>query len=69
METKEHAQSDSSNKPTETEQMIQYNTLLQQVSELSDRVRALEADKGKTPSTNMVSLDITENSTGVLSEL
>jgi len=69
MENTENTKSDSSNKPTETEQMIQYNTLLQQVSELADRVRVLEADKGKTSSTNMVSLDITENSTGVLSEL
>ena len=31
--------------PTETEQMIQYNTLLQQVSELSERVATLEAQK------------------------
>jgi len=69
MENTENTKSDSSNKPTETEQMIQYNTLLQQVSELSDRVRALEADKGKSPSTNMVSLDITENSTVVLGDL
>ncbi len=69
MENTENTKSDSSNKPTETEQMIQYNTLLQQVSELTDRVRALEADKGKSPSTNMVSLDITENSTVVLGDL
>ena len=34
--------------PTETEQMIQYNTLLQQVSELSERVANLEAQKSNT---------------------
>jgi len=31
--------------PTETEQMIQYNTLLQQVSELNERVAILEGQK------------------------
>mgnify|MGYP001502207809 CR=1 FL=1 len=31
--------------PTETEQMIQYNTLLQQVSELTERVAILEGQK------------------------
>ena len=45
--------------PTETEQMIQYNTLLQQVSELSERVATLEAQKSATD--GGVTLSIEEN--------
>ena len=45
--------------PTETEQMIQYNTLLQQVSELSERVATLEAQKSTTD--GGVTLSIEEN--------
>tara|TARA_B100001287_G_scaffold269486_1_gene267021 strand:+ start:997 stop:1374 length:378 start_codon:yes stop_codon:yes gene_type:complete len=47
-------------KPSETEQMIQYNTILQQVSELTDRVAKLEAEKNNS-STNNVSLSIEDN--------
>ena len=45
--------------PTETEQMIQYNTLLQQVSELSERVATLEAQK--STANGGVTLSIEEN--------
>ena len=45
--------------PTETEQMIQYNTLLQQVSELSERVATLEAQKSAAD--GGVTLSIEEN--------
>tara|TARA_Y100000817_G_C16518404_1_gene394437 strand:- start:138 stop:527 length:390 start_codon:yes stop_codon:yes gene_type:complete len=45
--------------PTETEQMIQYNTLLQQVSELSERVAILEAKK--TSDGEEVTLSIEED--------
>jgi len=45
--------------PTETEQMIQYNTLLQQVSELSERVATLEAQKSTAD--GGVTLSIEEN--------
>jgi len=45
--------------PTETEQMIQYNTLLQQVSELSERVATLEAQK--STAAGGVTLSIEEN--------
>ena len=47
-------------KPSETEQMIQYNTLLQQVSELTERVAKLEAEKTNV-SENNVSLSIEDN--------
>jgi len=47
-------------KPSETEQMIQYNTLLQQVSELTERVAKLEAEKNNV-SENNVSLSIEDN--------
>ena len=40
-----NSNNEQSVQPTETEQMIQYNTLLQQVSELSERVANLEAQK------------------------
>ena len=48
------------NGPSETEQMIQYNTLLQQVSELTDRVAQLEAGE-KGSDSNMVTLNIEED--------
>ena len=48
------------NGPSETEQMIQYNTLLQQVSELTDRVAQLEAGE-KSSDSNMVTLNIEED--------
>ena len=40
--------------------MIQYNTLLQQVSELTERVAKLEAEKNNV-SENNVSLSIEDN--------
>ncbi len=43
-----NSNNEQSVQPTETEQMIQYNTLLQQVSELSERVANLEAQKSNT---------------------
>lgn len=46
--------------PNETEQMIQYNTLLQQVSELTERVAKLEGETSQQRS-NMVSLNIEED--------
>ena len=47
--------------PSETEQMIQYNTLLQQVQELTDRVEKLEAENKQLSQGNMVSLSIEED--------
>ena len=47
--------------PSETEQMIQYNTLLQQVQELTDRVEKLEAENKQLSEGNMVSLSIEED--------
>ena len=46
--------------PSETEQMIQYNTLLQQVSDLTDRVAQLEAGE-KSSDNNMITLNIEED--------
>ena len=46
--------------PSETEHMIQYNTLLQQVSELTDRVAQLEAER-KSSDSNMITLNIEED--------
>ena len=43
-----NSNNEQSVQPTETEQMIQYNTLLQQVSELSERVANLEAQNSNT---------------------
>ena len=47
--------------PSETEHMIQYNTLLQQVQELTDRVEKLEAENKQLSKSNMVSLSIEED--------
>ena len=47
--------------PSETEHMIQYNTLLQQVQELTDRVEKLEAENKQLSQGNMVSLSIEED--------
>ena len=47
--------------PSDTEQMIQYNTLLQQVQELTDRVEKLEAENKQLSQGNMVSLSIEED--------
>ena len=47
--------------PSDTEQMIQYNTLLQQVQELTDRVEKLEAENKQLSEGNMVSLSIEED--------
>ena len=47
--------------PSETEHMIQYNTLLQQVQELTDRVEKLEAENKQLSEGNMVSLSIEED--------
>jgi len=46
---------------SETEHMIQYNTLLQQVQELTDRVEKLEAENKQLSQGNMVSLSIEED--------
>ena len=46
---------------SETEHMIQYNTLLQQVQELTDRVEKLEAENKELSQGNMVSLSIEED--------
>jgi hypothetical protein len=46
--------------PSETEHMIQYNTLLQQVSELTDRVAQLETEQ-KSSDGNMITLNIEED--------
>ena len=46
--------------PSETEHMIQYNTLLQQVSDLTERVAKLEGETVQQTS-NMVSLNIEED--------
>ena len=54
-----NSNNEQSVQPTETEQMIQYNTLLQQVSELTERVAQLEAGEKKSDS-NMVTLNIEE---------
>ena len=55
--TGENAQVASS----ETEHMIQYNTLLHQVQELTDRVEKLEAENKQLSQGNMVSLSIEED--------
>tara|TARA_B100001093_G_scaffold313495_1_gene299155 strand:+ start:2469 stop:2876 length:408 start_codon:yes stop_codon:yes gene_type:complete len=47
--------------PSDTEHMIQYNTLLQQVQELTDRVEKLEAENKQLSQGNMVSLSIEED--------
>ena len=54
-----NSNNEQSVQPTETEQMIQYNTLLQQVSELSERVATLEAQKSAAD--GGVTLSIEEN--------
>ena len=46
---------------SETEHMIQYNTLLQQVQELTDRVEKLEAENKQLSQGNIVSLSIEED--------
>ena len=47
--------------PSETEHMIQYNTLLQQVQELNERVERLETENKELSQGNMVSLSIEED--------
>ena len=54
-----NSNNEQSVQPTETEQMIQYNTLLPQVSELSERVATLEAQKSAAD--GGVTLSIEEN--------
>ena len=54
-----NSNNEQSVQPTETEQMIQYNTLLPQVSELSERVATLEAQK--STANGGVTLSIEEN--------